>query len=301
MQIDLRTVSKSFGSRKVVDAVSLQIPAGGFFALLGPSGSGKSTLLGLIAGLIAPDAGEIRLGDRLVSDPKVRVPGRDRGVGMVFQDLALWPHMTAKEHLRFVAPAADAAALLRRVELSERADARPATLSGGEAQRLAIARALAGSPKILLLDEPVGTLDRRLRESLLDVVKKVHRESGATTVYVTHDYEEAFRLADRVGVLIDGKLMYVGSPQDSYDRPPALEIARLTGPVSEWKDASGSVCWARPEKIHLRPDENGSAEVRGSRYLGGVWEMEVIHLGQTIRAQGPTPVSGRVSLDIKGT
>jgi ABC-type Fe3+/spermidine/putrescine transport system ATPase subunit len=293
MRIVLERLSRRFGDRAVVEDLSLEVRSGEMLALLGSSGSGKSTLLSMIAGLLVPDTGRIHLGDILVNDPAVLVPARGRRVGMIFQELALWPNMTVRQHVHFVAPKEDPRPLLRELELEARADSRPASLSGGEAQRLAIARAIAIRPSILLLDEPLGPLDRRLKEATLDLIRRVHRTRGTTSIYVTHDYEEALRLADRVAVMTDGRIAQIGPPSQVYDRPVSEEAARLTGPVNVWEQ-DGRKRWARPESMQFSSDESGEGVVRGSRYLGGRWEIEVEIDGRTLRGYGPGPLSGRV-------
>lgn len=293
MRIGLDAVSKRYGDRAVVDRATLDVRSGEFFALLGPSGSGKSTILSMIAGLTRPDSGRILLDNEVANDR----PPRERKVGMVFQDLALWPHMTVRQHLTFVAPQDDPGPLLQNLELFDRAGAKPSTLSGGEAQRLAIARALAVKPRFLLLDEPLGPLDRRLKEHLLGVIEKAHRLAQATSIFVTHDYEEAFRLADRIGVILNGRIAQVGTPQEMYRTPATEEIARLTGPVSAWQE-DGKRVWARPEQIELKPDPQGRGVARRARFLGGRWEIEIDLAGQTLRAYSADRLSGPVSLNI---
>lgn len=265
----LDQVTKIFDGRAVVDGVSMDLRDRELTAVLGPSGSGKSTLLAMIAGLIPLDGG--------------RVERPEGAIGMVFQDLALWPHMTAEKHLRFVAPREDPLPMLHAVELGARASALPHELSGGEAQRLAIARALVVKPRLFLLDEPFGALDRRIREKLLDLVAGLHRRLGTTTLLVTHDADEAFRVADRVAVLIEGKLAQTGSPQEIYQNPANRAVAELTGPVSEW---NGRL--VRPEQLSVRPDETSNEVVVSSRYVAGRWLIEV---GGSVRAHSALPLA----------
>ncbi len=279
--MNLERVTKRYGGRAAVDAVSLEVRDREVLALLGPSGSGKSTLLLMIAGLIKLDEGSIRA---------------DGKVGMVFQDLALWPHMTVERHLRFVAPSEDPGPILQSVELSSKAQAKPSELSGGEAQRLALARTLAGKPRNLLLDEPFGALDRRLREKLLDLVLALHRKLGMTTVVVTHDYEDAFRIADRVAVLIDGRLAQIGTPAQVYSSPATAEVAELTGPVSLIDGKP-----VRPEKILLAVDSSGDEVVRCSPRAGR-WLVEVARNSHRVLAESETPlaVGSRVRVGLRG-
>ncbi len=232
---DLR---KDFGRRPALAGASLEAPAGRFTAILGSSGCGKTTLLRIVAGLETADGGRVLLGDRVLSDPLPRVLARDRRVGMVFQSLALWPHMTAEGHLHFVlssrgAPRdgrpARARELLALVGLSDRGGARPAELSGGEQQRVALARALAGDPAVLLLDEPFGSLDAALRASLRDSVRGIQRRLGLTTVLVTHDQEEALAVADHLVVMRAGRVEQAGPPADVYRRPSTRFVAEFLG------------------------------------------------------------------------
>lgn len=198
--IELTGVAKRFGNRTILEGFNLKIGAGERVALLGPSGCGKSTVLKLIAGLIAPDAGRVLLrGETVSEDGRVIVPPEQRGIGYVFQDLALWPHMTVSENIEFVLKAKAVArvdrmervrTLLEMVELPGRGAAYPATLSGGEQQRVAIARALAASPSVVLMDEPMSSLDDELRRSLCSLVDQLHAQLRFSLVYVTHRREE---------------------------------------------------------------------------------------------------------------
>src|SRR5687768_15930316 len=200
MRIELRNVAASYGPQAALRGVSLAVAEGELLALLGPSGSGKSTLLFAIAGL-QPVDGVVLIDGQDVA----RVPPRARDIGMVFQDLALWPHLTVAAHLRFVLDGARGQAervreLLGELELTGLSERLPAELSGGEAQRLALARALVTRPRVLLLDEPLGALDRRLRDRMIGLVRQAHERYRPATVLVTHDYDEALVLADRVAV-----------------------------------------------------------------------------------------------------
>ena len=234
MSIEVEQVTKRYGSLPVVDNVSLAIAAGELFVLLGPSGSGKSTLLRMIAGLVEVDAGTVRLHGRDVTG----LSPKDRGIGFVFQHYGLFRHMSVADNVEFALrvrkiPAARRRErrelLLQLVGLAGLADRRPAQLSGGQQQRVALARALAHEPEVLLLDEPFGALDARIRLELRQALKRIQRELGLTAVFVTHDQEEAFELADRLAVLRDGRLLEVGAPQELYLRPRSPFVATFLG------------------------------------------------------------------------
>src|SRR6516165_4592604 len=234
MSITLDQVTKHYAGVPVVNDVSLDIGNGEFFVLLGPSGSGKSTLLRAIAGLSGVDHGRISLHGRDVT----HVAARKRGVGLVFQNYALFRHMTVADNIEFAlrvrhmrgrARRQRRAELLRLVSLEGMDDRLPAQLSGGQQQRVAVARALAHKPQVLLLDEPFGALDAKIREELRRTIREVQRELGITTVLVTHDQEEAFALADRIGVMNLGRLLEMGRPDDLYARPTTRFVATFLG------------------------------------------------------------------------
>lgn len=232
--LSVEGLTKRFGATTVLDGLDLAIPAGGFMALLGASGSGKTTLLRLIAGFEGPDKGRILLdGADLAGTPAYARP-----VNLVFQSYALFPHMTVADNIAFGLRregiggeeldrrVRDAMALVRLEGLGER---KPREISGGQAQRVALARALAKRPKLLLLDEPMAALDRGLREHTRSELKRLHRDLGTTFVLVTHDQEEALALADRVALLDHGRLAQEGTPEDLYERPASLAVARFVG------------------------------------------------------------------------
>ncbi len=234
MSITLDQVTKHYGGVPVVNDVSLDIRDGEFFVLLGPSGSGKSTLLRAIAGLSGVDHGRIALHGRDVT----HVAARKRGVGLVFQNYALFQHMTVAENIEFALRVRRMRARARRHRLQELLrlvaleglDRRlPAQLSGGQQQRVAVARALAHKPEVLLLDEPFGALDAKIREELRRTIRQVQRELGVTTVLVTHDQEEAFAMADRIGIMNLGRLLEMGAPHDLYSRPATRFVATFLG------------------------------------------------------------------------
>lgn len=232
--VSIEHVSFGYSSTLVLDDVSLAIEPGEYFCFLGPSGSGKTTLLRLVAGFGTPSAGRITIGDRDVT----HLPPWSRNLGMVFQSYALWPHMTIAKNVAFGLerrnfPRAEidrkVAAALERVGLSNFANRRPAQLSGGQQQRVALARTLAIEPSVLLLDEPLSNLDAKLRVDMRVELKRLQRELGITTIYVTHDQEEANAVADRIAVLDGGRIQQIGSPIDMYDHPASRFVATFLG------------------------------------------------------------------------
>ena len=236
--IDIRAVTKRFGTTIALDDVSLSIPQGAFVALLGPSGCGKTTLLRLIAGFEEPTSGAITLGQRLVADGRLLVPPEERAVGMVFQSYALWPHMNVDENVAYPLrsarrPAGEiatrVAATLERVGLAGLGERRPEALSGGQRQRVALARALIQDSDIILCDEPLANLDAHLRATMIETFAALHRDTGRTFVYVTHDHTEALALATEVAVLDHGKLVQVGGPEEIYRAPATRSVASFIG------------------------------------------------------------------------
>ena len=237
--IDVRGVSKRFGAAEVLRDVDLRVEPGRVVALLGSSGCGKTTLLRTIAGLERPDTGEVRVGDRLLSarnhgERDVHVPPEKRRVGMVFQDWALFPHLTVAQNVGYGLPRAErqgprVAAALDMVGLDRLGDRQPGTLSGGQQQRVALARALAPQPGVLLLDEPFSNLDSALRVQVRTEVHQLLAELGVTTVFVTHDQEEAFVLGDEVAVMEAGRIVQQARPADLYARPANRWVATFVG------------------------------------------------------------------------
>jgi spermidine/putrescine ABC transporter ATP-binding subunit len=234
VEISIREVVKRFGSVTAVDRVDLSVRHGELFTLLGPSGCGKTTLLRLLAGFYQPETGEIRFGDRVVSGR----PPYERNIGMVFQNYALWPHMTVAGNvtyglrLRKLPTGAIGARLaegLRKVNLTGYESRYPGQLSGGQQQRVALARALVLNPDLLLLDEPLSNLDAKIRVQVRAEIKKLQRQLGITTIYVTHDQEEALSLSDRVAVMKDGRVQQVGAPKELYERPRTRFVADFVG------------------------------------------------------------------------
>jgi iron(III) transport system ATP-binding protein len=236
--VELKGLTKRYGPLAVVDDVSLTIEHGRLVCLLGPSGCGKTTTLRLIAGFVEPSAGEIRVGDQVMSSPARTVPPERRNMSMIFQSYALWPHMTVAQNvaygldLRKIERAVirqKLKAILATTHLDMLADRYPGELSGGQQQRVALARALIVEPQTLLLDEPLSNLDANLREEMRFEVRRLHDEYRYTTVYVTHDQSEAMTTADIIAVMNAGKIEQAGSPEDVYDRPRSEFVARFIG------------------------------------------------------------------------
>ena len=228
--IEATGLVRAFGERRAVDGVDLVLEEGGFLAVLGPSGSGKTTLLRLIAGFERPDAGAVRIAGRPVAGPDAWVEPEQRRIGMVFQQGALFPHLTVSGNVGFGARRADRVAeCLELVGLADRAGDFPHELSGGERQRVALARALAPEPAVVLLDEPFSALDAGLRERLREEVAAILRAAGTSTLLVTHDQSEALSLADTVAVLNEGRLEQTGTPEEVYERPRTHWVASFLG------------------------------------------------------------------------
>lgn len=250
--IDIRSLKKTFKSGtdpvQALDGVDLQIEEKEFFVLLGLSGSGKTTLLRCVAGLEKPEAGEIRLGETVVSSAERRifVPPEDRALGMVFQSYAVWPHMTVFDNVAF--PLTNGRRRLARSKVREKvmsalelvqlagfADRPVPFLSGGQQQRVALARALAVEPKVLLMDEPLSNLDARLREEVRDEIRSLTKKLGITALYVTHDQVEAMALADRIAVMNDGKILQIGGAQDLYHSPVSRSVGEFLGSMNQFE------------------------------------------------------------------
>ncbi|MCW6509958.1 ABC transporter ATP-binding protein [Lichenifustis flavocetrariae] len=232
--VEVRAVSKRYGAASVLDAVDARFPEGRFTSLLGPSGSGKTTLLRIIGGFVAPDGGRVVIGGADVT----AVPLWKRRIGMVFQSYALFPHMTVAQNvayglnrrgIRGAAARAEVGRALELVHLTGFDARRPKQLSGGQQQRVALARAIVTKPRVLLLDEPLSALDRRLRQNMQIELKRIQRESGLTTIFVTHDQEEALTLSDTVAILDRGRIVQEGAPADIYEHPRTSFAAAFLG------------------------------------------------------------------------
>jgi putative spermidine/putrescine transport system ATP-binding protein len=246
---------KSFGQLAAVAGVDLEIAEGEFFTMLGPSGSGKTTLLRLIAGFERPDAGVVELGGTDVT----RQPPYARDVNTVFQDYALFPHMNVLENVEYGlrvhrVPRAErrrrAEAALEMVRLTGLGERKPVQLSGGQRQRVALARAIINEPEVLLLDEPLGALDAKLRQEMQSELKRIQREVGITFIYVTHDQEEALTMSDRLAVFNQGRIEQLGTPVDVYERPASDFVAGFIG-ISNLLERGGRHITVRPEKVRL--------------------------------------------------
>jgi sulfate transport system ATP-binding protein len=277
MAIIGRSLTKRFGAFTALDDVSIEVPAGSLTALLGPSGSGKSTLLRVIAGLERPETGTVELDGVDVSGHAAQ----KRGVGFVFQHYAAFKHMTVQENVAFglrvrKRPRAEIERrvdeLLELVQLAGWADHYPAQLSGGQRQRMALARALAVEPKVLLLDEPFGALDARVRKELRGWLRRLHDEMHVTTIFVTHDQEEAMEIADQIVLMNHGRIEHVGGPRDLYEDPANEFVMSFVGPVNRLGDS-----FVRPHDLELTIEPNGET-------MSGTIER-IVHLGFEVRVE----------------
>lgn len=271
-QIEFRSVTKTYGPVAAVRDLSLAVDRGEFLTILGPSGSGKTTTLMLLAGFEAPTKGDILIAGKSVA----AVPSYRRDQGIVFQSYALFPHLTVRRNLEFPLEMRGVKAakrttrvdrILERVHLSDLCERMPSQLSGGQQQRVALARALIADPPILLLDEPLGALDRNLREQMQGEIKSLHKDFGITTVCVTHDQEEALTLSDRIVVMREGRIEQTDTPEALYDRPATRFVANFLGEANFLEDPHfevepaaprplGTLAMIRPERICVFPADN---------------------------------------------
>jgi putative spermidine/putrescine transport system ATP-binding protein len=286
--IRFENVSRHFGDVKAVDEVSLEIRDGEFFSMLGPSGSGKTTCLRMIAGFDRPTSGNIFLYGQDVSD----LPPYERDVNTVFQDYALFPHLSVGDNIAYglMVKKVPKAERLKRVEemldlvrLSGFANRKPSQLSGGQRQRVALARALINHPKVLLLDEPLGALDLKLRQQMQVELKAIQKRVGITFIFVTHDQEEALTMSDRIAVFNEGRIRQVGTPAEIYERPASPFVAGfvgtsnlISGEVARRITGSAEMFSIRPEKIHL--DSTGGEPEKNTLCIDGVIR-DVVYLG----------------------
>jgi iron(III) transport system ATP-binding protein len=305
MMLKITGLRKAFGKQVVIDGIDLEVEQGEFVALLGPSGSGKTTMLRLIAGFEDADAGEIRLAHRIIVHDGISVPPERRKIGMVFQDYALFPHLSVRDNVAFGLPRSKTRqdrveAVLERVGLGPWIDQMPHFLSGGQQQRVALARALAPNPAIVMLDEPFSNLDPALRMQVRADVRRILQEAGVTAILVTHDQEEALSMADRIAVLFNGQIAQFATPEEIYDRPVTREVAAFVGDAQFLPGAGygntveselGSLALStpaegavdmlvRPEMVSLTPltDEacGAPATVASRRFFGRDQEVDVV-------------------------
>lgn len=306
--VEFQNVSRRFGAVRAVDGVDLTIAEGSFFAMLGPSGSGKTTCLRLISGFETPTSGQIRIFGEDVST----TPPHLRNVNTVFQDYALFPHMNVRDNVAYglmvkglgrSARYARAEEMLAAVKLDSYGDRKPSQLSGGQRQRVALARALVNEPRVLLLDEPLGALDLKLREAMQDELKSLQKRLGITFVFVTHDQNEALSMADSLAIFNDGKIAQIGTPAQIYDRPRNRFVADFVGsanvlPPDVTRAFGGPEAWAslRPESVQLVASGGVAGQVSALRYMGSSTRV-VVQLGHTeigvmVRAGDPLPDQG---------
>lgn len=293
MGIRIENVSKRFGDFQALESINLEVKQGSLVALLGPSGSGKSTLLRIIAGLEQPDTGNIYLSDRNATDRRVQ----DRRVGFVFQHYALFKHLTVRQNIAFAMEIQKwprkrirerVETLLDLVQLSGLGNRYPAQLSGGQRQRVALARALAAKPQVLLLDEPFGALDAKVRKDLREWLRHLHDEVQVTTVFVTHDQEEAMEIADEIVVMNHGRVEQVGSPTEVYEHPTTPFVMSFVGPVNvlpiDWPDRRIVAKGLAQIQAFLRPHD---IDIAVSPESGGVSAtvQRLVHIGWTIRVE----------------
>jgi len=286
MAIEVRNVSKRFGSFAALENVSVEVPDGALMALLGPSGSGKSTLLRVIAGLETPDSGGVWIGGQ----EQTAAPARNRGVGFVFQHYAPFKHMTVHDNVAFglavrKAPRREIDArvkeLLSLVRLDGLAKRYPSQLSGGQLQRMALARALAPRPRVLLLDEPFGALDVQVRAELRDWLRRLHEEIHVTTIFVTHDQEEAMDVAAQIVVMNRGRIEQTGTPRELYEHPANEFVMSFVGPVNRIGDAL-----LRPHDIQILP---GGSDLYSEQATVEALVRRIAHLGFEVRVELTLP------------
>jgi putative spermidine/putrescine transport system ATP-binding protein len=277
--VRLNGIRRTYGDVVAIDKLDLDIAEGEFFTLLGPSGSGKTTTLRVIAGFEQPDEGHVELAGLDVTS----VPPSERDVNTVFQDYALFPHMTVQENVEYGLRVKGVARrdrrikvqqVLERVRLPQVASRKPLQLSGGQRQRVALARAIVNSPSVLLLDEPLGALDLKLRQEMQVFLKALQRDLGITFVYVTHDQEEALTMSDRMAVFNEGRIEQIGAPAEVYEHPQTEFVAGFVG-VSNVLERDGRRITIRPEKIHMVDDDGNGGETGVIR--------EVVYAGMVTR------------------
>ena len=300
--LHLVNLTKTFGDFKAVDNLSLTIPAGSFFALLGPSGCGKTTTLRMVAGLEEPTSGQIKLGQ----DDITNVPPYKRWVNTVFQSYALFPHLTIYENVAFGLRRQKAndidkqvQAMLELVELTTQAQKKPQQLSGGQQQRVAVARALINEPDVLLLDEPLGALDLKLRRQMQLELKRIQTEVGITFVHVTHDQEEAMTMADTIAVMNEGKIEQMGSPIQIYEHPKTAFVANFLGQTNLFE---GTVAGIEGDELAVKVKDTtifvplSSTEIRSGRIVFGVRPEKVKIVDQGKPGLPKNQINGSIKL-----
>jgi iron(III) transport system ATP-binding protein len=300
LQVD--DVSKRFGDTVAVDHVSFELPAHELLALVGPSGCGKSTLLRMLAGLHSTESGSITLGGTVVDDGHLALPPERRRVGLVFQEHALFPHLSVADNVGFGVRDGTArervAEMLAVVGLAQYGERFPHELSGGERQRVALARALAPRPALMLLDEPFASLDPNLRARVRDDVVRILRSSGTPAVIVTHDQNEALAVGDRVAVMRSGRIVQIGPPEDVFHSPASRFVAAFMGEADfvhrdeaggladdRWPGDDGALVMVRPDDVTFSIDGTGNARVTAAEFRGSVWNYELeLESGATVHA-----------------
>ncbi len=325
--LSIKNLAVKFGEQEILHDLNLEVEQNELLAILGSSGAGKSTLLRLIAGFETPAAGEIWLNGMQVSAVDSLLAPEYRGIGIVPQDAALFPHLSVAGNIEFgllgmdkTQKKARVAELLKLIRMEDFADRKPDQLSGGQAQRVALARALAKKPALVLLDEPFSALDAELRDALRAEVKAVLKAEGATAILVTHDQEEALSLADRVAVMRTGTIIQVGTPSEIYNSPVDLGIATFLGDsvlidgevvagkvhtslgkltaLNHIESGQKGVVAIRSENFYLQPNPNGDSEVIGRVFFGHDAVVEVQTPGQKIRARSNGPFAPEVGMRV---
>lgn len=287
---EVKGITKKYGDMKVLDGISISAEQGEFISILGESGSGKTTLLRIIAGLEDKFEGEVFLGGQAIS----KLPTQKRGVSMVFQDYLLFPHLTAIENIEFGLKirgigkgrrSEEASKLLKLVQMEEHKDKYPHQLSGGQKQRIAIARAVIVKPSLLLLDEPFSSLDANLRIDMCDFIRSVQKQTGITTILVTHDREEAMKISNKIALFNKGRITQFDVPSGLYEKPVDMYTAGFMGDINILSEAGGFFRIVRPEDIHISEEGREGAFgviVKDLQYAGSRTKCKVMHEGREI-------------------